>query len=126
MAAGCSIPLLYWQFNSAASTVERIDGYLKPAIAGYFPDVVDHLYEGSFYLNSNMRRYEFYDELTARGVTSEMESSEPPPQAPSAPTIVKAISAASIRFKVLILVKNSLPNYIAPKTIRVTNLALVL
>mgnify|MGYP003196116601 CR=1 FL=1 len=65
------VPLLYWQFNSAASTVERIDGYLKPAIAGYFPDVVDHLYEGSFYLNSNMRRYEFYDELIARGVTSE-------------------------------------------------------
>ena len=30
------VPLLYWQFNSAASTVERIDGYLKPAIAGVF------------------------------------------------------------------------------------------
>lgn len=65
------VPLLYWQFNPAASTVERIDGYLKPAIAGYFPDVAGHLYGGRFYLNANMRRYEFYDELIARGVSPE-------------------------------------------------------
>lgn len=65
------VPLLYWQFNSAASTVERIDGYLKPAIAGYFPDAADDLYAGSFYLNSNMRRYEFFDELISKGVRPE-------------------------------------------------------
>lgn len=65
------VPLLYWQFNPASSTIDRIDSYLKPATANYFPDVADNLYAGSFYLNANMRRYEFYDGLKAKGANAE-------------------------------------------------------
>lgn len=68
------VPLLYWQFNSAASTVGRIDGYLKKAINQYFPStpISSVFYRNmGFYLNSNMRRNELKDELVKKGARSE-------------------------------------------------------
>lgn len=68
------IPLLYWQFNPAQFTVDRIfNGYLAGAIANYYPEVTTAvLKEKTFYLNSNYGRNDLRTALTNYGVTGEI------------------------------------------------------
>lgn len=65
------VPLLYWQMNSAESTVNRLEQYLKEAMRYYFASLpnqnVDFYPSLNYYLNSNFRRYELRDELIKIG-----------------------------------------------------------
>lgn len=64
------VPLLYWQFNPAASTVQRIDTDIKPAISMCYPALAEAVYGWEYYLNSNLRRFELRDELVKRNVSA--------------------------------------------------------
>lgn len=64
------IPLLYWQFVPALSTVDRCFGYLKTALASYYPTISTNLSNQKFYLNANYGRNEIKNALIGKGVNS--------------------------------------------------------
>lgn len=64
------IPLAYWQFVPATSTVDRSFGYLRNALASYYPDIATNFTNQKFYLNSNYGREYIASSLIAKGVNS--------------------------------------------------------
>lgn len=69
------LPFLYWQFNPAKSTIDRVDGYIKSALKSYYPD--KNMVGLNFFLNSNYGRQSLRNELTGRGYVNITENTDP-------------------------------------------------
>ena len=63
------VPLIYWQFNSPSSTVERLN-FLNNSISKLFPTIPDSYGDKLGYLNSNYNKDQLYSEMLKLGFRS--------------------------------------------------------
>lgn len=69
------VSLLYWQFASQSSTIDRVEGHVQNAIKSYFPE--SNFAELNFLLNSNYGRQNLKQELEKRGLNNITENTDP-------------------------------------------------
>ncbi len=62
------IPLLYWQFTPAATTINTLDNYITAATTDYFPEV--RLKEKNIHINARIGKYDLENELKSRGYSN--------------------------------------------------------